>query len=142
MKEQLEAIACGALDSIVGLKARGGTVTRRGSVAHQGKKGELTAVLKPDGQASPPRGRPVMGQMANEVHAPPWKRPLRPSPPFWKVAAREAKLKQRDAGRHHPRQGGGSGATLHPHVHCAGRDRSRCSSIWALRCVDGPEIEL
>ena len=66
MKEQLEAIRKGALDSIVGTKAAAELDSLR--VKYLGKKGELTAVLKQMGSLSAEE-RPVMGQMANEVRA-------------------------------------------------------------------------
>ena len=66
MKEQLEAIRKGALDSIVGTKAAADLEAVR--VRYLGKKGELTAVLKQMGKLSPEE-RPVMGQLANDVRA-------------------------------------------------------------------------
>ena len=66
MKEQLEAIRKGALDSIVGTKAAAELDSLR--VKYLGKKGELTAVLKQMGSLSAEE-RPIMGQMANEVRA-------------------------------------------------------------------------
>ena len=78
MKEQLEAIRKGALDSIVGTKAAAELDALR--VKYLGKKGELTAVLKQMGSLSAEE-RPIMGQMANGS-APPWKRPLSLRPPF------------------------------------------------------------
>ena len=66
MKEQLEAIRKGALDSIVGTKAAAELDALR--VKYLGKKGELTAVLKQMGSLSAEE-RPIMGQMANEVRA-------------------------------------------------------------------------
>ena len=67
MKEQLEAIRKGALESIAGTKATADLEALR--VRYLGKKGELTAVLKQMGW--PPTSAPV------------WKKPLRPSPLFW-----------------------------------------------------------
>ena len=78
MKEQLEAIRNGALDSIVGTKAAAELDSLR--VKYLGKKGELTAVLKQMGSLSAEE-RPVMGQMANEVRAA-VERPLSLRPPF------------------------------------------------------------
>ena len=66
MKEQLEAIRKGALESIVGTRAAADLDALR--VKYLGKKGELTAVLKQMGSLSAEE-RPVMGQMANEVRA-------------------------------------------------------------------------
>ena len=66
MKEQLEAIRKGALDSIVGTKAAAELDSLR--VKYLGKKGELTAVLKQMGKLSAEE-RPAMGQLANEVRA-------------------------------------------------------------------------
>ena len=66
MKEQLEAIRKGALESIAGTQAAADLEALR--VKYLGKKGELTAVLKQMGKLSPEE-RPVMGQMANEVRA-------------------------------------------------------------------------
>ena len=66
MKEQLEAIRKGALESIAGTQAAADLEALR--VKYLGKKGELTAVLKQMGGLSAEL-RPVMGQMANEVRA-------------------------------------------------------------------------
>ena len=66
MKEQLEAIRKGALESIAGTQAAADLEALR--VKYLGKKGELTAVLKQMGKLSPEE-RPVMGQLANEVRA-------------------------------------------------------------------------
>ena len=66
MKEQLEAIRKGALESIAGTQAATDLEALR--VKYLGKKGELTAVLKQMGGLSAEL-RPVMGQMANEVRA-------------------------------------------------------------------------
>ena len=66
MKEQLEAIRKGALESIAGTQAAAALEALR--VKYLGKKGELTAVLKQMGGLSAEL-RPVMGQMANEVRA-------------------------------------------------------------------------
>ena len=66
MKEQLEAIRAGALESISGTKAAAELEALR--VKYLGKKGELTALLKQMGGLSAEL-RPVMGQMANEVRA-------------------------------------------------------------------------
>ena len=66
MKEQLEAIRKGAMESIAGTKAAAELDALR--VKYLGKKGELTAVLKQMGSLSA-QERPVMGQMANEVRA-------------------------------------------------------------------------
>ena len=66
MKEQLEAIRKGALESIAGTQAAADLEALR--VKYLGKKGELTAVLKQMGSLSAEL-RPVMGQMANEVRA-------------------------------------------------------------------------
>ena len=64
MKEQLEAIRKGALESIAGTQAAADLEALR--VKYLGKKGELTAVLKQMGGLSAEL-RPVMGQMAKEV---------------------------------------------------------------------------
>ena len=66
MKEQLEAIRKGALESIVGTSAAADLDALR--VKYLGKKGELTAVLKQMGKLSAEE-RPVMGQLANSVRA-------------------------------------------------------------------------
>ena len=66
MKEQLEAIRKGALESIAGTQAAADLEALR--VKYLGKKGELTALLKQMGGLSAEL-RPVMGQMANEVRA-------------------------------------------------------------------------
>ena len=66
MKEQLEAIRKGALESIAGTQAAADLEALR--VKYLGKKGELTAVLKQMGGLSAEL-RPIMGQMANEVRA-------------------------------------------------------------------------
>ena len=66
MKEQLEAIRKGALESIAGTQAAADLEALR--VKYLGKKGELTAVLKQMGGLSSEL-RPIMGQMANEVRA-------------------------------------------------------------------------
>lgn len=80
MKEQLEAIRKGALEAIAGTKAAAELDALR--VKYLGKKGELTAVLKLMGSLSAEE-RPVMARWPTRS-APPWKRPWRPSPPFWK----------------------------------------------------------
>ena len=66
MKEQLEAIRKGALESIVGTRAAAELDALR--VKYLGKKGELTTVLKQMGSLSAEE-RPVMGQLANDVRA-------------------------------------------------------------------------
>ena len=64
MKEQLEAIRKGALESIAGTQAAADLEALR--VKYLGKKGELTAVLKQMGKLTAEE-RPVIGQLANEV---------------------------------------------------------------------------
>ena len=103
MKEQLEAIRKSALEAIAGTKAAAELDALR--VKYLGKKGELTAVLKLMGSLSAEE-RPVMGQMANEVR-------------HSGKGRSGSQAEGRDAGRHHPRQGGGSGPQA-PHVHRAG----------------------
>ena len=66
MKEQLEAIRKGALESIGAAQDTAGLDALR--VKYLGKKGELTAVLKQMGKL-PAELRPVMGQLANDVRA-------------------------------------------------------------------------
>ena len=66
MKEQLEAIRKGALESIAAAQETAGLESLR--VKYLGKKGELTAVLKQMGSLSADL-RPVMGQLANDVRA-------------------------------------------------------------------------
>ena len=66
MKEQLEAIRKGALESIGAAQDTSGLDALR--VKYLGKKGELTAVLKQMGKL-PAELRPVMGQLANDVRA-------------------------------------------------------------------------
>ncbi len=66
MKEQLEAIRKGALESIGGAVDAAHLESLR--VKYLGKKGELTAVLKQMGGLSAEL-RPVIGQLANEVRA-------------------------------------------------------------------------
>ena len=95
MKEQLEAIRKGALEAIAGTKAAAELDALR--VKYLGKKGELTAVLK------------LMGSLSAE------ERPVSHSGKGRSGSQAEG----RDAGRHHPRQGGGSGPQA-PHVHRAG----------------------
>ena len=66
MKAQLEAIRSAALEAINGTQTTAELDAVR--VQYLGKKGELTAVLKQMGKLSP-EGRPVMGQVANDVRA-------------------------------------------------------------------------
>ncbi len=66
MKEQLEAIRKGALESIGAAQDTAELDALR--VKYLGKKGELTAVLKQMGKL-PAELRPVMGQLANDVRA-------------------------------------------------------------------------
>lgn len=66
MKEQLEAIRQGALESIAASQETTGLEALR--VKYLGKKGELTAVLKQMGGLSAEL-RPVIGQLANDVRA-------------------------------------------------------------------------
>ena len=66
MKEPLEAIRKGALESIGAAQDTAGLDALR--VKYLGKKGELTAVLKQMGKL-PAELRPVMGQLANDVRA-------------------------------------------------------------------------
>ena len=66
MKEQLEAIRKGALESIVGTKAAADLDALR--VKYLGKKGELTALLKGMKDVAAEE-RPVVGQLINDVRA-------------------------------------------------------------------------
>ena len=66
MKEQLAQIRAQALSAIEAAGSTGELESLR--VQYQGKKGELTALLKQMGKLSAEE-RPVMGQMANAVRA-------------------------------------------------------------------------
>ena len=90
MKEQLEAIRKGAMESIAGTKAAAELDALR--VKYLGKKGELTAVLKQMGRLSA-RGAPRHGTDGQRGARRRGTRPSSPSPQMLlKAAALEARL--------------------------------------------------
>ena len=136
MKEQLEAIRKGALDSIVGTKAAAELDSLR--VKYLGKKGELTAVLKQMGSLSAEE-RPVMGQMANEVRAA-VEKAIESQAAILQKAALEAKLKAETLDITIP---GKEVALGHKHPMYTVLDEIKQVFLdMGFEIMDGPEIEL
>ena len=136
MKEQLEAIRKGALDSIVGTKAAAELDALR--VKYLGKKGELTAVLKQMGSLSAEE-RPVMGQMANEVRAA-VEKAIESQAAILQKAALEAKLKAETLDITIP---GKEVALGHKHPMYTVLDEIKQVFLdMGFEIMDGPEIEL
>ena len=136
MKEQLEAIRKGALDSIVGTKAAAELDALR--VKYLGKKGELTAVLKQMGSLSAEE-RPVMGQMANEVRAA-VEKAVEAQSAILEKAALEAKLKAETLDITIP---GKEVALGHKHPMYTVLDEIKQVFLdMGFEIMDGPEIEL
>ena len=135
MKEQLEAIRKGALDSIVGTKAAAELDALR--VKYLGKKGELTAVLKQMGSLSAEE-RPIMGQMANEVRAA-VEKAIEAQSAILEKAALEAKLKAETLDVTIP---GKEVALGHKHPMYTVLDEIKEIFInMGFEVMDGPEIE-
>ena len=135
MKEQLEAIRKGALDSIVGTKAAAELDALR--VKYLGKKGELTAVLKQMGSLSAEE-RPIMGQMANAVRAK-LEEALEKRRAALDAAALEAKLEAEAVDVTIPGKPVEMG-----HQHPMNRVLQEVKEIFigmGYQIVDGPEIE-
>ena len=136
MKEQLEAIRKGALESIVGTKAAADLDALR--VKYLGKKGELTAVLKLMGSLSAEE-RPVMGQMANEVRAA-VEKAIESQSAILQKAALEAKLKAETVDVTIP---GKEIAMGHKHPMYTVLDEIKQVFLdMGFEIMDGPEIEL
>ena len=136
MKEQLEAIRKGALDSIVGTKAAAELDALR--VKYLGKKGELTAVLKQMGSLSAEE-RPIMGQMANEVRAA-VEKAIEAQSAILEKAALEAKLKAETLDITIP---GKEVALGHKHPMYTVLDEIKQVFLdMGFEIMDGPEIEL
>ena len=136
MKEQLEAIRKGALDSIVGTKAAAELDSLR--VKYLGKKGELTAVLKQMGSLSAEE-RPIMGQMANEVRAA-VEKAIEAQSAILEKAALEAKLKAETLDITIP---GKEVALGHKHPMYTVLDEIKQVFLdMGFEIMDGPEIEL
>ncbi|MBD9197626.1 MAG: phenylalanine--tRNA ligase subunit alpha [Clostridiales bacterium] len=136
MKEQLEAIRKGALESIVGTKAAADLDALR--VKYLGKKGELTAVLKQMGSLSAEE-RPVMGQMANEVRAA-VEKAIESQASILQKAALEAKLKAETVDVTIP---GKEIAMGHKHPMYTVLDEIKQVFLdMGFEIMDGPEIEL
>ena len=136
MKEQLEAIRKGALDSIVGTKAAAELDALR--VKYLGKKGELTAVLKQMGSLSAEE-RPIMGQMANEVRAA-VEKAIEAQSAILEKAALEAKLKAETLDVTIP---GKEVALGHKHPMYTVLDEIKQVFLdMGFEIMDGPEIEL
>ena len=122
MKEQLEAIRKGALESIVGTKAAAELDSLR--VKYLGKKGELTAVLK---------------QMANEVRAA-VEKAIESQASILQKAALEAKLKAETVDVTIP---GKEVALGHKHPMYTVLDEIKQVFLdMGFEIMDGPEIEL
>ena len=136
MKEQLEAIRKGALESIVGTRAAADLDALR--VKYLGKKGELTAVLKQMGSLSAEE-RPVMGQMANEVRAA-VEKAVEAQSAILEKAALEAKLKAETLDVTIP---GKEVALGHKHPMYTVLDEIKQVFLdMGFEIMDGPEIEL
>ena len=136
MKEQLEAIRKGALESIVGTRAAADLDALR--VKYLGKKGELTAVLKQMGSLSVEE-RPVMGQMANEVRAA-VEKAIEAQSAILEKAALEAKLKAETLDVTIP---GKEVALGHKHPMYTVLDEIKQVFLdMGFEIMDGPEIEL
>ena len=136
MKEQLEAIRKGALESIVGTRAAADLDALR--VKYLGKKGELTAVLKQMGSLSAEE-RPVMGQMANEVRAA-VEKAIEAQSAILEKAALEAKLNAETLDVTIP---GKEVALGHKHPMYTVLDEIKQVFLdMGFEIMDGPEIEL
>ena len=136
MKEQLEAIRKGALESIVGTRAAADLDALR--VKYLGKKGELTAVLKQMGSLSAEE-RPVMGQMANEVRAA-VEKAIEAQSAILEKAALEAKLKAEALDVTIP---GKEVKIGHKHPMYLALDEIKDIFVgMGFTVLDGPEVEL
>ena len=135
MKEQLEAIRKGALESIVGTRAAADLDALW--VKKKKKKGERTAVLKQMGSRSAEE-RPVMGQMANEVRAA-VEKAIEAQSAILEKAALEAKLKAETLDVTIP---GKEVALGHKHPMYTVLDEIKQVFLdMGFEIMDGPEIE-